>query len=49
MFQTIFDQENKQWNGVQSELDFVPKTSLGSAILESLHVNGSKVAEVKRI
>lgn len=47
MFRTIFDEEKKQWNGPQTDTIFNPNTSLGNVILNSLQVNGSRIAQVR--
>lgn len=47
MYRTTFDERNKQWNGAKIKSDFNPEESLGRAILNSLQMYGSKVAQVR--
>lgn len=46
MYRTTFDNERKQWNGQMTKSDFNPNASLGNVILNSLLVQGSRVAQV---
>lgn len=49
MFRTRFDEEKRQWNGVETKPHSWPRTSLGSEILQSFQLYGSSVAQVKSI
>lgn len=46
MYRTTFDSEKKQWNGQTAKFEFNPNASVASAILNSLLVNGPRVAQV---
>lgn len=47
MYDTTFDEKNKQWNGPKIKSNFNPEVSLGRVILNSLQIYGSKVAQVR--
>lgn len=47
MFSTKFDESHKLWYGGDIPVEHKPKISLGQALLNSMRVFGSKVAQVK--
>lgn len=48
MFSTKFDENRKLWYGGDIPAEHKPKISLGQALLNSMRVFGSKVAQVKK-
>lgn len=46
MFSTNFDEIRKFWYGDYNLLEYKPKISLGQALLNSMRVFGSKLAQV---
>lgn len=48
MFSTKFDENSKLWCGGAIPAEHEPKISLGQALLNSMRIFGSKVAQVKK-
>lgn len=46
MYRTIYDEVQKQWNGVKTRPLYNPDISLGEAFLKSMQVNAIKLAQV---
>lgn len=47
MFSTKFDEDSNLWCGGDIPAEHKPKIALGQALLNSMRVFGSKVAQVK--
>lgn len=46
MFQTFYNEEQKEWHGVKTRPLYNPETTLGEAVLKSMQVHGTNIAQV---
>lgn len=46
MYKTIFDKENKLWKGHDVQPLYNPQISIAQVLLNSMKVNGAKIAQV---
>lgn len=46
MYRSIYDDKRKQWQGLKMRPLYNPEVTLGEVLLKSMHINGSKIAQV---